>query len=56
MTTTSLLTETEQRRLAEIRSAAAKFEAQGADVSSWESTFMLALIERLLQRIRVIEK
>lgn len=42
----------EQNRLAQIRKENLKHEAMGADVSTWESTFFLNLIDKQNEEFR----
>lgn len=47
---TRMITETDQKRLAEIRATVEKHRALGWDVDTWESSFFLNLIEKLRKR------
>lgn len=46
----SKLTEYEQDRIKGIRATLRKFKSQGEDVSYWEATFFLAIVDRLLEQ------
>jgi hypothetical protein len=50
-----MLTTREQRRLAEIRAALEKQRAMGVDVSAWEAEFFFGVIDRLVERFRMVE-